>query len=667
MDQLQKTFLLEAEELITDLEEALLAQEQDLHNEAHVKEIFRILHSLKGGGSMFGFNTISTVTHHLESIYDEIRNHRLAPTKEILNITFEALDHIKATLHDQELSIPRNKANHDKINARIEVLIGEELEAEYIPNAEPSVITTYYILIQPKSTIFQNGTNPLYLVDDVISLGTGIVLPSLSKAPYWDTLNPELCFTDFEIILATSEPESEIEDVFIFAQDQCELSIQTIGEGSLLELDGFKLSLLSKPINAEIYGYETIEELAKTYINERTKPKPQSNGQPKLILESSIRVPSSKLDELMDLTSELVTTQAQLSLIAEKLKAADLIDLSESFEKITRRLKDNTFSMCLVPVETMISRFRRLVRDLSNTLEKEVNFKVTGSETELDKAIIESISDPILHLIRNSMDHGLEQGNEREKLGKPAQGTLEFKAYHSGPFVFIQIIDDGKGIDPAKVRKKALQNGLEAAKDQNDQEVLQMIFTPGFSTAEEVTDISGRGVGMDVVKRKIESLKGEVNIESTVNIGTTITIKLPLTLSIIDGMVVQISGNRYVIPLPYVDKCLEIKTNELTSAISQKQIIDGMSLQLFHLRSYFNEEPYDEEITQVIKLNYNQRAVAISIDFIIGQFQTVVKPLSKHYASQPEFSGASVLGDGGIALILDINRLIQALINENNI
>jgi two-component system chemotaxis sensor kinase CheA len=338
------------------------------------------------------------------------------------------------------------------------------------------------------------------------------------------------------------------------------------------------------------------------------------------------------------------------------------MSVAEEIEKVSRRLRDNTFSICLIPIENMLVRFRRLVRDLSSELDKEIRFVTEGADTELDKTIIESLTDPLLHIIRNSIDHGIEDKETRLANGKTAEGTLMLRAFYSGNSVNLQIKDDGAGINPEKVRRKAIEKGIITADVQlSEKELLELIFRPGFSTATSVTDVSGRGVGMDVVKRKIADLRGEIEISSQTGQGTTITISLPLTLSIIDGLLVRIEDTHFVIPLSAVEKCYEVAHQKLVSRFEDMITLDEERIPFCYLRQEFgfsSEAPFHEE---VIVVSYDEKKVGLTVDQVIGEYQAVLKPLGRYYQKQDYISGATILGDGTIALVLDTNKTIREL------
>lgn len=665
MDNFQITFVAEAKELILGLEKILLDFEFDLRNDHSVREIFNVMHTLKGASKMFGFENISIITHDLETIYDGIRSNKVLASKRVLEVTLLATDHLKEILHDPYLSHDANKVNHQRILQLVKKCLDE---TELYTGIREKKITTYYVLVEPGTSAFKEGTNPLFLIDDVIALGEAIVIPSLNDLPVWQQLQPDNCYTRFEVILATDRPSSEINDVFIFAEDHCTVTVTPLSAFNLLSVTSFVNLLREKALHFNLLGFEQVRLFAERHERDSVKSNQNNNPAGTGKKESSIRVSSYKLDELMNLISELVTSQARLSLIALQQGSNELVAVAETMDKITRRLRDNTFNICLIPIETLVTRFQRLVRDLSKDLQKEIEFVAIGGDTELDRSIIEKITDPILHILRNCIDHGIEPPDERVKLGKSRQGQIILKAYHAGTSVFIQIKDNGRGIDVDQIKTKALDKGIISNSDNlSDKELLNLIFTPGFSMAEKVTDISGRGVGMDIVKRNIESIHGEVALESKEGEGTSLIIKLPLTLSIMDGLLVRIASSCYILPLASVFKCYEMETEKIKSEVVQKVILDGKLIPLLNLREAFLEGKSDQSYTQIILLHYEEFPVAITIDTIIGEYQAVMKPLGEIYQARHEFNGATILGDGSVALVIDTDKLIKQLIEKNKI
>jgi two-component system chemotaxis sensor kinase CheA len=660
MEHLQNSFIAEADELLTDLERVLLKCDMDLNNNESVEAIFRVMHTLKGSAGMFGFMHVSDLTHHLETIFDSIREtHALIP-KDIIELTLQSVDHLKNIIHDRELSHSTNAVRHHNLMSAIATMVLKPCAgSDQIVTGESNAIGTYYIFCNLAPEIFKSGNNPLYLIEDITALGQTIVIPDLSSVPLLSDLVPDCCYTNFEAIVVTTNAAEKIKDVFLFVEGQCCTVIEKVSDTDLLSDTEFKDSLHEHAQTLSPIGLEKLKSWVKAKANKSDEVVCSSTK--KESQTSSIRVSSDKLDDLMNLISELVTSQARLTLLAQQNDIPEFSNLSENMEKITKRLRDNAFNICLVPLQTLETRFQRLLRDLSRELNKEINFITEGIETELDKSMIERISDPILHLLRNSVDHGIETPEERVKKGKKKNGTITMKAYHSGTGVYIQVKDDGRGIDPEKIRAKALAKGI-ITEDARlaEAEILSLVFTPGFSTADKVTDVSGRGVGMDVVKRNVEAIHGEVKIESTPGEGTTITIRLPLTLSIIDGMRVKIGSSEYILPLAAIDKCYEIKTEKLQPGLSQKVALDGQLFPVFNLREAFDEHTEKPKHTQIIKIHHDFPA-CITVDSVIGEYQAVMKPLTALYGEKDDFSGATILGDGSVALVMDTAKLIRTL------
>jgi two-component system chemotaxis sensor kinase CheA len=673
MDHLQGIFIAEADELIASLEETLLQFDKDRTNKTSIETIFRSMHTLKGSASMFGFESLSALTHELETVYDLIRTGRFAATNEVLEVTLETIDHVKKIIRDQGLQDPANRARHEALHKAITGLTDEARDQQ---NHTPTGMATFYVHCRPHADVQGKGTNPLYLIEDLTSLGTARVLPHMNEVPSLDTLDPALCYTGFEVFLASKNTLDEVQGVFIFAEDCCDVIVEKISDTDLLQVPAFIQALDIKPFGASPFGLPAIQHLVANALRAGTTattgtatattgPTPAAAVKNHV---TSIRVSSDKLDELLNLVSEMVTSQAGLTLLAGRHDVPGLANLAENMEKISRRLRENAFSICLIPIDTLVTRFQRLVRDLSKELGKEINFSAEGVETELDKSIIENITDPILHMLRNCIDHGIESPAEREAKGKPRQGSIRMKAFQSGTSVYIQIIDDGKGIDADKIRQKAIAKGLIGADAVlSEKETYDLIFKPGFSTAEQVTDVSGRGVGMDIVKRNIEAIRGEVSITSRVHEGTTITIRLPLTLSIVDGMRVKIASSEYILPLTAVDKCYEIETRKLRREHAQKIEFDGALLPVFNLREVFHDDEPKPDITQIIKVHFDEFPVGLAVDAVIGEYQAVMKPLGSFYENREEFSGATILGDGSVALVMDIHKLVRQLIDENRL
>lgn len=679
MDKFTEKFIEEATDNIKDLEDALLVLENDPNNKELIERVFRAMHSIKGGGAMFGFQKLSEFTHHLENLYDLVRENKLKVTHDLLDITLQSVDHMKVLLTNNNLDSPNLTAQHNNLIVRVKK-ITDAKEENSVPltdseENELSKLKTYYIYFEPNKDIFNDGTNPLFLLDELHTLGDCKVYSHFNKVPEIDKIDITKCYTYWEILLATVEDVNTINDVFIFVEDQCKLEISEVADFNILMNERIVDQLTELAREKHDIGLSELQQVIKnnsdnkeTDLSEIEKAIQQSGSVPsvKENVISSIRVSSSKLDRMMNLVSELVTTQARLSLYAEQTGDSELSAIAENVQKLSRQLRDNAFDIVLVPIETMLTRFQRLVRDLSKEQNKNIAFSAEGLDTELDKTIIESLTDPLLHIIRNSIDHGIESAGQRKKLNKPEQGKILLKAFYSGANVIIQISDDGSGIDPEKIRNKAIQKGLISKDaDLTKKEILDLAFLPGFSTADNVTDVSGRGVGMDVVKRKLAEIRGEVEIDSEVNVGTTLTIKLPLTLSIIDGLLVKIDDNHYIIPLNAVDKIYATEHKNVVNTYNNMIILDGEQIPFYYLREEFDLPEGTQSVEQIIIVSYSDHKIGLVVDDVVGEYQAVLKTLGKLYKKQEIISGATILGDGTVALVVDPNKMIAQFSKEN--
>jgi two-component system chemotaxis sensor kinase CheA len=669
MDNFRKKFIEEAQDLTGELENALLRLDPEHDDMPLIEHIFRIMHTLKGNSAMFGFSLIDKYTHQLETIYDLIRNGKRKLTTDLMDLTLASVDHIRNLLDEEGSQRPAVQEMHEKLLNKIgEIVSGNPpvSNGRVIAKKKETVkgYRTYYVRFQPKADMLSNGTNPLFLVEDFKGIGEYLAFPDLSRLPALKDIDPEKCYVDWEIVVATEESQEKILEIFIFAEDNCTIEIEKIGDSNLLASKDFCRKLSDISAKGKGIGIVQIKEMilsaAPVKKADNTETKNINEVTSKLKSISSIRVSSEKLDELINLVSELVTTQAGLSLVAEKINNKELHVLAEDVEKLTRRLRDSTFEIRLIPIENMITRFHRLVRELSHDLKKDITFVTEGTDIELDKNMIEGLIDPIMHIIRNSCDHAIESSAERIRAGKNSQGTIHFKAFHSGSNVYIQITDDGRGIEPDVVRKKAVEKGLISPDAiLSRKEILDLLFVPGFSTSQNITNISGRGVGMDVVKRKIADLRGEVTIETEKGKGTSIILKLPLTLSIIDGLLVSIDNSYFVIPLSSINKCYEFRHENLLNAVNNLIFVSDSHVPFIYLRSEFNIETEPPRLEQVVLIEHGEGRIGLAVDRVIGEYQAVLKSLGSMYRKQDIISGATILGDGTVALVLDPNKIIK--------
>ncbi|HHU59096.1 MAG TPA: chemotaxis protein CheA [Bacteroidales bacterium] len=670
IDKFRAKFVEESTDNVHDLEEALFLLEKDMDNKELIERIFRAMHSLKGGGAMFGFNHLSEFTHHLETIFDWVRTNKLKVTTDLITLTFSAIDQIKFLLKTGDLSAADDLKAQQAFIQRLQAFLSEggstgtsaASAAQTEADPEESDEKTYLISFIPQKELLQNGTNPLYLLDDIHALGQALTLAFTHKVPSLDLIDAEANYCLWQILVSTSESINEIKDVFIFVEDECELHIDQVAGHNILQ-DKDVLEKAEKAVkNSTLL---TVEDFKQESQAAAASVAPQTEERKKAAIKehkiSSIRVSSHKIDELVTLVSELVTLQAQLSLYAENTQDATMLSMSENVQKLSRQLRENAFDISLIPLQSELMRFQRLVRDLSKDQGKDIDFIIEGGDLELDKNIIENLTDPLLHILRNSIDHGIEVPEDRIKAGKAPKGNILFKAFYSGANVIIEISDDGKGIDAEVIRQKAIAKGLiESDAALTDKEVLDLIFVSGFSTREVVSGVSGRGVGMDVVKRKLANIRGEVSIESEKGKGTLISITLPMTLSIIDGLLVGVGESQYVIPISAIDKLYALQPEQLKQSFNQVVVIDNEQHPYIDLRKVFKaSEEAEREQLQMIMVKAEDRLSGLLVDAVIGEYQTVVKPLGRYLKKQEILSGASIMGDGTIALVIDTTRLLQ--------
>lgn len=688
-DANRQAFLEEAYDLCSELESALLELEESPDDAELVNRVFRAMHTIKGSGAMFGFDDISSFTHDVETVFDRVRNGELAVSRQLLDLTLKARDHIRRLLdaaRDQTLA---DIAAGGPIIAGLRAFLPGPSAAE-APAPAPDAaapagdLTTYRVRFKPARHMLLTGNNPLALLEELAALGPFQAAANLDAVPPLEEIEPEGVYAFFDGILCTDQGENAIRDVFIFVEDDCELTVQVID--SLGDLDGdatYKRlgeiliergDLTPDALRATLAGQKRLGDIladsgavspdaVQSALAEQAVVRKIRGDREKDATASSIRVGADKLDALVDLVGELVIVQARISQVAGERADPTLKALSEELERLSDELRDSTLSVRMLPIGTTFSKFRRLVRDLSGELGKRIELTTQGAETELDKTVIERLGDPLVHLLRNSIDHGVETPDERALAGKPHTGVILLSAEHSGGEVLIRIEDDGRGMDPEVIKAKGVERGLVARDaDLTDKEAFGLIFAPGFSTAAKVTSVSGRGVGMDVVKRAIDSLRGVIDVDSVKGKGTTITIKLPLTLAIIEGLQVRVGDEYYVIPLPLVEECVELAQTEAERRRERRVLnLRGEVVPYIRLRDWFAVPGEVPAIEQVVVTGVQGSRVGIVVDHVIGEHQTVIKSLGRLYRDVEGLSGATIKGDGSMALILDVPRLVRAV------
>ena len=696
LNVLREMFRSEAYELITELENALLALEETPQDKEVINRVFRALHTVKGSGGACGFEDISHFAHQVEALYDAARNEKIAITGEIINLTLAARDQIAALFDGYYQNRPAEPEVTDQILDQVRRLTPEGFAPktkkdaasspapERLPTAPAARQATYRIRFRPARNIFHTGTDPQGLLDELRSLGSCRVVAQVGDIPTLDALDPEQNYLYWDVILTTNGGIEAIRDVFIFVQDTSEVKIEQIDVDGILSGDEEYKKLGELLVELGDLSLEDIQAITteqkrfgelvvekglvandrvEAALHEQQHMRDLRSQRQKIEEMSSIRVASNKLDKLVDLVGELVTVQARLSQVAANGSNALLLTIAEEVERLTAELRDNSMSIRMLPISTTFNKFKRLVRDLSQNLGKSVELIMEGSETELDKTVIEKLQDPLVHIIRNCVDHGIEMPDERVRAGKPRHGTIQLSAEHSGAHVLIRIADDGTGMDPAAIRRKAVEKGLILPDAElPEQELFNLVLLPGFSTAQQVSDVSGRGVGMDVVKQAIDGLRGTIEIASAAGRGTTITLALPLTLAIIDGFLTRIAGEHYVIPLSLVDECVELRRAEVRSSSGRTLLnVRGELVPYITLRSRFAIGGDRPEIEQVVVVKVDGTRVGFVVDHIVGGHQTVIKNLGTMYKQVDGVSGATILGDGSVALIIDVPKLVKGV------
>ncbi len=669
-------FRTEAAECLEAIETGLLDLTHKLDDKDVVDAVFRGLHTLKGSGSMFGFDALAAFTHHCETAFDRVRKGEVPATAELVAAVLAAQDHMRAL-------VDRPDADHgdtgQRLLAQLQAAVGETSGGAAAPAAQPAPVaapaaaaktTTWRIRFSLPSNSMANGTNPLGLLDELRDLGECSVKANLSAIPVLDEMVPTDLYVTWDVVLTSTQDRSAIDDVFIFVMDDMELEVEEVAgpvaEQAKAEPVAVVAEVKAEPVvAAPVAAAPAVAATPEFKPVEAVPAKRESAAQAdqrQAKAAENVRVPAERLDELMDRVGELVIAQSRLSQLASASADIALRSVSEEIERLSGELRDTMMVLRMVPVATLFSRFRRLVHDLARETGKVIELVTEGESTEVDKTVIERLADPLVHLVRNSIDHGLETPAERLAAGKSEAGTVTLSARQAGGEVIISIKDDGRGINRDRVRAKAESSGLIApGQPLTDSELLQLIFAPGFSTAAAITNLSGRGVGMDVVKKTVEALRGAIDITSLNGQGSEVSLRIPLTLAIIDGLLVRVGNGSYVIPLSAVEECLELSLEEDLRSRGRSFISLRDSLVPFlRLRDLFRTGTKPDVHQKVVVISTGTERVGLVVDQIIGDHQTVIKSMSKLHNDVSTFSGATILGDGSVALILDVGHLVAA-------
>ncbi|MGY3620428.1 chemotaxis protein CheA [Bradyrhizobium sp. USDA 10063] len=655
-------FRQEASELFETLEAALLDLGLRPDDRELVDSAFRALHTIKGSGAMFGFDKVAAFTHEFETAFELVRKGEIKPTQELIAVALAAKDYIRALIEapDSADSIIGDAILDDlkRFVSPVEQVLPVESEAD-TPVVSESRPAGWQLRLEFESHILRNGSNPLDLLDDLCKLGPCFVVPLTDGVPLLDDLEPEDCYLKWDVTLHSGCDKAAIDDVFMFVQDEMKLTLVPLAQveraAPPLAMPAAEAQPVAPP--APVPAAAPVSAAAEPAMPQERKREEPKRAEDRGI--ATVRVQAERLDELMDRVGELVIAQARLSQLAAAGSDLSIKMIAEEIERLAASLRDTTMGARMVPIGSLFGRFRRLVHDLSRDLGKPVEFVTSGEDTELDKTMIECLADPLVHLIRNAIDHGIEDSETRATAGKTEQGRIELYAIHSGAQVLVTVKDNGGGLNTARIRAKAEEQGLIApGAAMSDHEIHQFLFHPGFSTAQTISALSGRGVGMDVVKRTIENMRGSIDLSTKAGEGTCVTLRLPLTLAIIEGLLIRVGEGRYIIPLSAVEECVELTAEDERSRGRNFLNVRGNLVPFLRLRDILDVPGSPGQHQKTIIISTGETRVGLVADQIIGNHQTVIKSLSKLHSDVTIFSGATILGDGTAALILDVAQLV---------
>lgn len=675
LDRFNQVFFEECGEHLAEMEQILVSLADAEPDDEQLNAIFRAAHSIKGGAGIFGFQDMTVVTHVLESLLDKLRTHEIPFSTSMIDLFLEAGDVVAMQLAGHRDGAEVDQAAVDVIRIRLQQVVdgetavgattahvaGIEAGAAPVCAALPadSSLHRFELTFRPDPDIFKRGVRLENLLAELEELGTLTVHAQVTDPGDFSALDPEICLTSWRLCLETSAGEADIRDIFEFVADEDQLDVRDITAKS-----GIPEQQPEGAVSAASAGHDDTLPIGRRAYD-KNELAPSAYGRRTSEAESTIRVGVTKVDQLINQVGELVITQLMVSQAAGALDPVAHENLHRSLlqlERTTRDLQQIVMSIRLVPISVVFSRFPRMVRELAAKLGKQVELKTIGDSTELDKGLIEKITDPLTHLVRNCMDHALETPDARVAAGKETCGTITLRASQIGGRIVIHVIDDGAGLNRDKILAKAAERGISATEGMSDEEVWQLIFAPGFSTADAVTDISGRGVGMDVVLRNVQSIGGRVHIQSGQGKGTQITISLPLTLAILDGLSVAVGAEKFIIPLNSIIESLQPTAASLKS-VNGKNVVQvrGDYIPIIPLYQLFN---MDARVTEpekgiLVLVDTEGEKAALLVDALLDEHQVVIKSIETNYRKVDGTAGATILGDGRVALILDVGSLLQ--------
>ena len=643
------TFVAESRELLREMEAALLVCEHGEATAEAVNAIFRAAHTIKGSSGLFGLDAIVSFTHVVEGVLDRVRSHKLTCDTRLAAVLLDCCDHMRHQVDavaagGDALSAPHLMAAGTTLIEQLRVASGDVAgtvgEPRAVAAATANAATNagqhlWRISVQFLTDVLRNGMDPLSFIRYLTTLGTiTSIRTDETRLPATGDFDAESCYLGFEIDLLTAADRDRIEGAFEFVREDC------------------KLEVTAPVVQRESAAVEPLRD---------TGARATRSVEGKGAENRSIRVDGDKLDRLIDLIGELVTAGATTNIEARKAGLSSLNEATLRMARLVEEVRDQALQLRMVPVGPTFNRFQRIVRDVAREIGKQIRLEITGADTELDKNLIESIADPLTHLVRNAIDHGIETGEVRRGHGKPAEGVVRLNAYHESGSVVIEVADDGSGLRRERIVAKAIERGLiEDGASLSDSQVYALIFEPGFSTADQITNLSGRGVGMDVVKRNVAALRGTIELDSKEGAGTTVRIRMPLTLAIIDGFLVGVGRASFVIPLELVEECVELDEQEHAEDSGHHYVnLRGTVLPFIRLRELFEVDGMAGRRESIVVIRCAGRRFGIVVDELLGELQTVIKPLSRLFSRVRGVGGSTILGTGQLALILDIPNLLD--------
>ncbi|MCX8027491.1 MAG: chemotaxis protein CheA [Thermodesulfovibrionales bacterium] len=713
MDVARKVFIDESSDLLQEMENALLTLEESPDDEATINALFRAAHTIKGSAGIIGLEEVEKFTHKVESVLEKVRQGTLKIDTNLIEILLKCRDHISSLigLPERAESGPSSLEFEKHLVSCLEGYLSSEKKEVTQPKDVGTTESsdekisgvqsdTWHISLRFGKDVLRSGMDPSSFINYLTRLGEIISITTLyENVPPLSELDPESCYLGFEIDFKSDFTKKDIEDVFEFVKEDCSIHIlpphsridEYIKLIQSLPEDPLKIGeiLVKGGALTDAELEEALKLQADTEKKDLERPMPlgeilvkEGMVHPEVVTAAvekqkktieiksqeakTLKIDAEKLDSLINLVGELVIAYANIAQHSNRIKDGGLSESVSIMQRLVENIRDNAMTIRMVPIAETFNKFNRIVRDISKDFGKEIDLVINGGDTELDKTVIEKIGDPLMHLVRNAADHGIEMPDIREAKGKPRRGTIKLNAYHDAGSIVIEVVDDGKGLAKEKILQKAIERGLVAqGASLSDNEIFRLVFEPGFSTAEKVTKFSGRGVGMDVVRKNIEALRGSVDMMSEEGKGTTVQIRLPLTLAIIDGFMVGVGDSRYVIPLDMIVECVELSEMARKEAITKKYInLRGEVLPFIRMRDFFNERALDLKFENIVVVQYAGNKTGLIVDELFGEVQAVIKSLGKMFKKVEGISGATILGDGTVALIIDVPHLVHSFEKE---